>query len=312
MTSAQHRSDPIAHYRQHSVVTDPGPYAELLRELPRDVGQLIEIVGGMFIHFKRDVVEKGLPLEQHRRSEVDARFVRRILEHTLALDPRPLDQPRPFGRRYLGTCRDAGVLLCSILRTLGIPARVRYYFAPLLWQRHRPLTDHILVEYWQESEQRWRYADSRLYKAVRDQHEFGLDPTDIPDELLITSAQAWLSSQKRRRVAFDISGYAFDPAHGLWKARNIFMYDLASLTGWEPLLWDAWGYMLHTRPYVRPKGWFQFRNLNELARLDPRDPEEWRELMRLCRMRWNVRVPGSIRAFSSINGHRVVPTAKAA
>ncbi|HEY1293351.1 MAG TPA: transglutaminase domain-containing protein [Chloroflexota bacterium] len=302
-------TNPVEHYRRHSVVTDPGPHAALLRSLPHDVGELIDIIGGLFAHYQRDVLEKGLPLESHRKPEVDARFARCILDHLLRHDARPLAEMRVFENRYIGTCRDAGILLCTILREHGIAARVRYAFAPLMWQPHRPLSDHILVEYWSDADQTWRYADARLNRQLCDTHGITVDRMNVPESEFITAAQAWLASQRQRKAAFDLSGFAFDAAHGVWKARNIFMYDLASLAGWEPLLWDAWGYMMHTRPYVRPRGWFQFRYLNQLAKLDPRDPREWRLLIETYRKRGQVRVTDNIRSFSSVNGHQVVQLA---
>jgi hypothetical protein len=302
----QPQLDPLVYYRRHTPVTDPGDYLPAVQRLPRDVGSLIEIIGGLFLHYQRDVQEKGVPIEPHRRPEIDARFVSRILGHVLGLEGSPLDQPRPFERRYLGTCRDAAVLLCSMLRSHDTPARLRFGFASLMYQSHRPLTDHVLVEYWSHADQQWRYADSRMYESVRAKHGIPLSPVDIPSEAFVPAAQAWLRGQEKQRTAFDLSGYAFDANHGLWKARNLLMYDLASLYGCEPLLWDAWGYMMHARPYLRPKGWFQYRELNQLARLDTRDPVEWRRLMELYDRRAHVRVPETIRAFSGINGDQVV------
>ncbi len=43
-----------------------------------------------------------------------------------------------------------------------------------------------------------------------------------------------------------------DDGYGLWKVRNLMIYDLTSLCGFEPLLWDAWGVMLLQPPGVPP------------------------------------------------------------
>lgn len=297
----------LAYYQQHGAITEPGPYIGYLRPLPSDVAQLVEIVGGIFAHYQRDLQDAGWHLPDERRLEVDYRDIRRILGRIVELDSRPLAIPRPLPARFMGTCRDAAVLLCTMLRTQGIPARVRYGFNHFLMRKDKPLADHVLVEYWSAAEGRWKYCDSRLYRSLREKHHIqGVDPVDIPADDFVTGGQAWLMARRDARAAFRLSGFKFDATYGFWRARNLFMYDLASLGRCEPLMWDAWGYMLHTRPEVRPRGFFQYRRLDRLARLDPRQPQDWQELLETCRRHRQLRVPGEVKACSPVNGDHLV------
>ena len=103
--------DMLATYRRHTPISDPGPHAAALRRLPRDVGTLVDIIGGLFAHYEFDTADAGWHPTPERLTEVDLRTTHRILDRVLALDPAPLHQARPLTSRYLGVCRDASLLL---------------------------------------------------------------------------------------------------------------------------------------------------------------------------------------------------------
>jgi hypothetical protein len=296
----------LASYRQHSAVTHPGEFLSQVRELPRDVGQLIDIVGGIFAHFEHDFGADEFRLPPERRPEVDFRFARSMFERILELDPSPLINPRALPNRVMGTCRDASMLLCSMLRSQDIPARLRYGFAPYPPKAGMPLTDHVLVEYWSAADQRWKWADGRLYRHAIERNDIrDLDRTDLPASYFVPAARAWSAAQHDQRFASRLSGLRFNPIYGLWRARNLFMYDLAALAKSEPLLWDAWGYMLRTPAQTRPRGFFQFWRLNQLAGLDARQPRDCQRLLRAYRANRNLRVPDRVKVCSHVNGDHV-------
>lgn len=297
----------LAFYRGHSPITNPGPCIGYMQALPNNIAQLVDILGGICAHFERDLDDMQLQLPAERLPEVDLRFVGKILARILELDPRPLDQARPLLQRHMGTCRDISVVYCSMLRTLGIPARARYGFTPFRMKRDKPWMDHVLVEYWSSADQQWKYCDPRLSRELRERHNiYSVDPIDIPAENFVSGAQAWLMCQESEQAALRLSGLKFDAAFGMWKARNLFLYDLTSLSGNEPLMWDAWGYILANKPWVRPRGSAQFRQLNQLAQLDPCDPEQWLELLNQYHECRNIRASKTIKACSHINGDHYV------
>jgi hypothetical protein len=295
-------------YRRHTPLTDPGRHAAAFADLPDEVGDLVEVIGGVFAHYEFDLGGTGFEPGPARLTDVDLRTVPAILDRIHALDPRPLGRPRPVERKVLGVCRDASLLLCSVLRTRGVPARLRYGVAHHLFFPGRPMHDHVVVEYWDAAERRWKYADGRMYASVRAQHHLpDRFRDDIPTDMFLTGGQAWLRAQDSERAAFRLSGYLMDADAGRWQARNMFLYDLASLFGWEPLMWDAWGYIRRSRPRARPRGPVQFWKLNRLAALDPLDPAQWHRLRRGYRRMRLVRLPASVLSCSPVNGRRTVP-----
>lgn len=298
----------LAAYRRHSPVTDPGPHTDRLRTLPTGIPELVEIVGGIFAHHRRDVAAAGYEVPAERLPEVDFRYVRRILGRVVELDSRPLQASRPVPLRYLGTCRDASLLLCAMLRSQGVPARLRFGLARYLSRYDKILHDHVVVEYWSATEGRWKYADGRMYLTAR--RKDGVADSylaEVPEEQFLTGGRLWLMSADPT-VAYKFSGFMFSADAGRWLARNLLMYDLASLCGWEPMMWDAWGYILHSKERALPRGRDQHRCLDRLAELNPRDPQQWTALVDGCRRARHVRVPETVVCCSPANGRRAVTT----
>lgn len=290
-------------YRRQTVVSDPGLHLEALAALPRDVGELIELIGGVFAHYEFDL-DGFVPSDL---SSVDLRTVSAILDRVFSLDSGPLDVARKVERRYLGVCRDASLLLCSIMRAQGVPARLRYGMARHYYDPRRPMHDHVVVEYWCPSVG-WRYADGRMYRQARSTAGLGERyRDDVPAGLFMTGGEIWRLVRGSEDAARRISGPLFSADAGQWMARNLFLYDLASLYGWEPLMWDAWGFILRTRKHVRPRGARQLRTLDRFARYDARDPDDWARLMQEYRRTWSVRLPARVLSVSEINGRHQVP-----
>src|SRR5262249_30830494 len=117
-----------ARWLEQSPMSDPGRAAALYDTLPTDMAGPCRALQGLLIpadwtsayglsasHFGPEA-RTTLPLE------------RRLADITQA-DPRPLAVERPILKRAPGTCRDFALMLCSVLRHRGIPARVRCGFA---------------------------------------------------------------------------------------------------------------------------------------------------------------------------------------
>ena len=117
----------LDYYRRVASATDPGRYRAHLMELPDDIPTLCRIVQGLVIH-DMWVTQYGIELVTDRLRELRLYYVERIIDRAFELDDRPLDQPRSPDKRVILCCRDFSVLLCSILRVKGIPARARCGF----------------------------------------------------------------------------------------------------------------------------------------------------------------------------------------
>lgn len=96
--------DPMGYYTSHGPITDPGEFAGLFDDLPCTIEGLRQVVSGLLVNYM------GMELQgisQERLSEIDTRYVEKMLARIIELDDRPLTEPRPPERRLLGCCRDA-------------------------------------------------------------------------------------------------------------------------------------------------------------------------------------------------------------
>ena len=154
----------------------PGAHAELF-DSPADIGELCAVVQGVTVHpFWAE--RYGVTLAAERGAEVQLRTMEKRLARTLELDSRPLTVPRPLELKTVGNCRDHTLLLVSMLRSQGVPARARCGFGTYFLPGH--FEDHWVAEYWNESEKRWILVDAQLDAFQRGVLNVSFDPLDVP------------------------------------------------------------------------------------------------------------------------------------
>jgi formylglycine-generating enzyme required for sulfatase activity len=218
-------------YRRYSSFTDPGEYKYLYKNLPDSLPELCSLIRSQFIN-------QGWELENYREQIPKERWneslkyptVKSALEGLLSYDSRGLVKDRKVKDRLVLICRDNATLLASILKYRGIPARVRYGFAPYLIPGFHSF--HIICEVWNEKDERWMLVDPSA------------DRIDFTREEFDFSNDVWSKMQQKE----------IDPAlygmmgkfTGLLPITIIVCTDLASLLGNEypigkypPLLDDA-------------------------------------------------------------------------
>lgn len=275
------------------------PYEAELDGLPRSVVELIEKIDGLVIHFETDKAALDEQILAQRRHEVDSRYASTMLDRIFSLDASPLDRARPASRRLLGTCRDTALLLCSFMRHQGIPARVRFGFAHMLHQRANPLHSHAVVEYWSGSE--WRLAESRM-PYVRGA-DIPFPPDDMPRNLFMTGSEAWRQVRSGEQCAQVFSGHKLGEHPSAWLVRSFVLYDLASLAGYEPLMWDQWGRHYN---FCRPRRVFNDRELLELldraVTADVRIDMQCREIVEMFDAVTGIADGTEIHSFSPVRG----------
>jgi hypothetical protein len=225
----------LDYFRQPGSITDPGPLANHLDHLPTDLGELCRIVQGLTIHIFW-AERYGLELSEERKQEVQLRTLRRRLERMLELNGRPLIQARPLEKKLVGNCRDFSVLLVSILRHQGTPARARCGFGAYFIPDH--FEDHWVAEYWNEQQKRWILVDAQLDAFQCKAMNIPFDPLDVPRDQFIVGGRAW---QMCRREGADPETFGIFDMHGLGFIRGDFVRDVASLNKVELLPWDCWG-----------------------------------------------------------------------
>ena len=230
-------------YRTQSRMSDPGPYKELLDTLPDDFYSLRNVIQGIYLHYRAGP-SMGFPISEERMLQVNNRRIEAILSSIVAADNQPLTVERPHDKRVVGCCRDASLLLCSFLRHKGIPARIRYGFAPYIKFAPPFAVDHVVTEYWDKG--RWKLADMDLPEgAVR---HFGIefDMFDIPRDQFLVGGQVWQAVQAGTA---DADNYGVHPdlpdpdVRGEGFIGGDLIRDIAFLNKEEFLLWDIWGLM---------------------------------------------------------------------
>ncbi len=292
-------TDPLSFYRQPSFITEPGPYAGCLEGLPTDIGDLCKVVQGLTIHIFW-AERYGLSLPEARRGEVQLRSLQRRLARSLELDARPLTEARPLDRKIVGNCRDFSVLLVSILRYQGVPARARCGFGAYFIPNH--FEDHWVAENWNASQQRWVLVDAQLDTLQCEAMKIPFDPLDVPRDQFIVGGRAW---QMCRQEGADPDSFGIFDMKGLGFVRGDFIRDVASLNKVELLPWDCWG-IIEKEDLSDPD---DLVFLDRLADLTCADAPELEAVQRLYRSDPRLRAEGEIHSYTQAGLETVqIPT----
>lgn len=194
----------IDHYLEYSQYTYPGLYEQVLQEsLPDDVQALGYLVRRQLLHAA--ILQNGntgsncdlrygdtsrIPWTRQREDDV---FVTSsaMLAELYRRDPRGLVLDRGAENMLVVTCRHTAVLMATLLKIKGIPARVRSGFAPYFDVEGLPgdkSVDHWIDQYWSKKQSRWVTID--VDGSIEGYLEF--DPYDMPEGVYDYAADAWL------------------------------------------------------------------------------------------------------------------------
>ena len=228
----------LSYFTNQGCISDAGPYESLYRALPASIAELVKLVQGVTVHvFWTE--RYGFKAPPERMAEVQLRWIEKRLARTLELDPRALIETRSVEKKLLGNCRDHSVLLVSMLRYQGIPARARCGFAAYFMPDH--FEDHWLVEYWNREQGRWILVDAQLDELQRDVLKIDFDVLDVPRDQFIVGGKAWQTCRSGEQNA---DKFGIFDMHGLGFVRGNLVRDIASINKMELLPWDCWGVIL--------------------------------------------------------------------
>ena len=169
-------------YRQYSSFTDPGEYAYLYENLPDSLSELCNLIQSQFVHPYAHLpkVRNQFPKERWNET-VRYPSVKTILEGLVSYDSSGIMKERKIEDRLILGCRHNAILLASILKHRGIPARVRYGHATYLIPDFH--TSHVICEVWNENDQRWMLVDPSTAMVDLNREQFDI------------SNDAWLQMQ---------------------------------------------------------------------------------------------------------------------
>jgi len=217
-TYEQADSSLLNFYRQYSSFTDPGEYKYLYKNLPDSLPELCSLIRSQFINYgwELDMYREQIPKERWNES-LKYPTVKSALEGLLSYDSSGLVKDRKPEDRLVLICRDNAILLASILKYRGIPARVRYGFAPYLIPGFH--SNHVICEVWNKNDHRWMLVDPSA-----DMIDFSYDNFDFSNDV-------WLKMQNKE---IDPKLYGMVGQYtGLPMITAAFCHDLSSILGTE-------------------------------------------------------------------------------
>jgi hypothetical protein len=283
----------MGYYTGHSPITDPGEFAGLFADLPCTIEGLRQVVSGLLANYMGMEPEE---ISGERLSEIDTRYVAKMLARIIELDDRPLNEPRSLERRLLGCCRDAAVLFCAMARHQGIPTRTRVGFAAYLPESGPDFNvSHEIAECWDLSERRWRLVDPDLGDPTIEQNNLPVNPHDVSRDQFLVGGKAW---QMCRAGGADPNNFGVGDRKrdrkGLWLVRVNLILDLAAQNKMEMLLWDGWGSMS-----IEPTDG-ELATLDRAAVLTQAGDEAFSEMRAFYEA--TLRVPTTVTCYSPVAG----------
>jgi hypothetical protein len=216
------KSTALAFYRAYGEQTDPGAFAHLYQGLPASLEDLCDVVKAQLIH-PAELERYAAALPKGRKRE-DASFssVGDMLRELTARNPQGLIADRKPTERLVLSCRFHAMLLASMAKSQGIPARVRVGFAGYLAPETGQHIDHWVTEVWNEQAQRWLIVDADVERIDVDDFE--------------KAGDVWLAA---RRGQIAPRAYGFHIWWGLGYVVGNLCHDLWATLKQELIYWEG-------------------------------------------------------------------------
>ncbi len=263
----------LRYYRQTSSYTDLGYYKEFARNLPDSIDMLCILQRMQIIHpiaflndpdirGKQDTFWGNMTKVPTTKLMFEDELFPTAISMLSELLRRDADYSvdREAKDKLHVTCRGQAILLASILKAKGYPARARSGFAPYI--RYDGVNyDHWITEYYNESEARWILVDADLHCPA---HEIDFDLNDMPRDQFLFGAEAYLGMRKGAYTEDQILYASNPPALGLKAAVRGLFFDFHCLMNDEVIFY-------HVPAYVQDKDFVlseeEYQELDELAEL---------------------------------------------
>ncbi len=191
----------LNHYLKFSQYTDPALYKNLLKHLPNKIEEIGFLVRTQVIH--KNTLKNGntgsnkdlrygdmTKVPWFRQCEDDVfPTASAMLAELYRRDKRGFVADRAEKDKLVVTCRFTSILMASILKSKGIPARVRSGFSPYFNLFGNKSTDHWINQYWSKKEKRWITID--VDGSLEDYVKFNL--YDMPEGVFEFPADSLLA-----------------------------------------------------------------------------------------------------------------------
>ena len=158
------------------------------------------------------------------------------------------------------TCRSQAIIVASIVKAKGIPARARSGFAEYI-KYDGIYYDHWITEYYDKKEGRWKLVDPDMHCPA---HKIEFDLNDIPYDKFLFGANAYLGVRQNKYKPETILYSSDPPTLGLKASIRGLFYDFHSLMNNEIIF-------LHMPKYIQDKKFElsedEYEELDKLAGL---------------------------------------------
>lgn len=278
-------------YKQTSCFTDLGYYNEFAKNLPNDIEELCALQRMQIIHpvILQDTSNanedawiwgdiKNIPPTRLIYEEDYFPTAQSMIAELLRKNPNYNKQREAKDKIHI-TCRGQAILLASILKAKGIPARARSGFAGYIWN-DGTYWDHWITEYFDTIEKCWKLVDA-------DEHCPGKNLDDVPFENFLFGAEAWLGLRNGKHKEESIV-YASEPVTtGLKAAIRGLFYDFHALMNNEIIF-------LHLPKYILKKDYNlseeELKELDELATLMLKPNDNFEKLQEIWQTNTKFRI----------------------
>lgn len=228
----------LQYYAQQSVITDPCRYSHMFDHLPPDLQNLVKTVQGLVVSLPWEEAY-GLNTPKERNRKIYLRTVPEMLKRILELGPSPLTTKRQPEKRKVSLCRDFAVLLVSMLRHQGVPARVRVGFAGYYSSEAPKYWDHRIAEYWNEGLNRWVLVDAMTEEPILERLRFKIDPLDVDGKSqFLLAGDVWQKCRAGKANPLEFGDSPDDL--GMPPIRYALLQDFDYLNKNELVGFDAW------------------------------------------------------------------------
>jgi hypothetical protein len=154
------KSEALDFYRGYGKNTNPGEYSDLFAELPESLQDLCDWIKTQLLHPAEVERYTNVLPEGRTREDSDFYSVHDMLAELVNRNSRGLTMERKPVERLVLSCRFHAMLLVSVIKYRGVPARVRVGFAGYLASKSGKHIDHWISEIWNERENRWMFVDA--------------------------------------------------------------------------------------------------------------------------------------------------------